>query len=83
MTGIGRDFLRKATGPVLVLHDSMTVVAASLRDSGPCPGQDATTTPERVMVGPASKSTLAERGGYTARQKRIVHGQVTARRMGC
>ena len=47
-------------------------VAASLRDGGPCPGQDATTiqsaakpVPLPVKVGAMSKTTLAERGGYT------------------
>ena len=55
------------------------VVAASLRDCGPCPGQDATTIQSsakpvslHVKVGAASKTTLAERGGYTH-----------ARRAGC
>ena len=55
------------------------VVDASLRDCGPCPGQDATTiqspakpVPLPVKVGAVSKTTLAERGGYTMRAAKHV-----------
>ena len=51
---------------------SGSVVAASLRDCGPCPDQDATTihcaakpVSLPVKVGAALKTMLAERGGYT------------------